>query len=58
MEVIEKKLELIQWISSISDDNTITNLWETMQYIQEEDFAYSLSEEEREGILQGLKDIE
>ena len=58
MEVLEKKPELIRWISSLEDDVKIANLWDTMQDIQEEDFAYSLSEEEREGILQGLRDIE
>ncbi len=58
MEVLEKKQELIRWISSLEDDVKIANLWDTMQDIQEEDFAYSLSEEEREGILQGLRDIE
>jgi hypothetical protein len=57
MEVIEKKLELIQWISTLEDEKLIIELMGYKNH-HEADLWDELSEYEKNEIELGLKDIE
>jgi hypothetical protein len=52
------KLELIEWLTKLEDDNTIQFLKIIKDTDSNEDWWNELSSEQRQGIERGLKDIE
>lgn len=52
------KLELIEWLTKLEDDNTIEYLKIIKDTDSSEDWWNELSEEQRQGIERGLKDID
>ncbi|MCX2679418.1 hypothetical protein OOZ15_05635 [Galbibacter sp. EGI 63066] len=57
MDVQAEKNRLIEWIASLNDISTI-NLLKYLRDSTSKDWWDELSKEEKEGIQQGLKDIE
>lgn len=52
------KLELIEWLSALDDEDTIEYLKVVKDSkISDEDWWYSLNAEQKKGIERGLKDI-
>jgi hypothetical protein len=52
------KLELIEWLTKLKDDNTIQFLKIIKDTDSNEDWWNELSDEQKQGIQRGLKDIE
>lgn len=52
------KLELIEWLTKLEDDNTIQFLKIIKDTGSKDDWWYELSDEQRTGIQRGLKDVE
>jgi len=52
------KLELIEWLTKLEDDNTIEYLKIIKDTDSNEDWWNELSTEQRQGIERGLKDID
>ena len=52
------KLELIEWLTKLEDDNTIQFLKIIKDTDSNEDRWNELSDEQKQGIQRGLKDIE
>ncbi len=52
------KLELIEWLTKLEDDNTIEYLKIIKDSDSTEDWWNELSAEQRQGIERGLKDID
>lgn len=52
------KLELIEWLTKLEDDNTIQFLKIIKDTDSNEDWWDELSDEQRQGIQRGMKDIE
>jgi hypothetical protein len=52
------KLELIEWLTKLEDDNTIQFLKIIKDADSEDDWWNELSDEQRQGIQRGLKDVE
>lgn len=52
------KLELIEWLTKLEDDNTIQFLKIIKDTDSNEDWWNELSDEQKQGIQRGLKDIE
>jgi predicted transcriptional regulator len=57
LQLQNHKLELIQWLSSLSDAKTIERLLSIKQEVQQ-DFWDELSEAEKQSIEQGIKDAD
>jgi len=57
LQLQNHKLELIQWLSSLSDAKTIERLISIKQEVQQ-DFWDELSEAEKQSIEQGIKDAD
>ena len=55
--ILNKKLELIQWVSSIEDESIIEKIVE-LRKKEDKDWWNSISENEKEAIENGLKDAE
>jgi hypothetical protein len=52
------KLELIEWLTKLEDDNTIQFLKIIKDTDSNEDWWDELTEDQKQGIQRGLKDIE
>lgn len=52
------KLELIEWLTKLEDDNTIQFLKIIKDTGSKDDWWLELSDEQRQGIQRGLKDVE
>ena len=53
------KLELIEWLSKLEDDETLDYLKVVKDSnVSHDDWWYDLTEEQRAGIERGLKDID
>jgi hypothetical protein len=52
------KLELIEWLTKLEDDNTIQFLKIIKDTGSKDDWWHELSDEQRQGIQRGLKDVE
>ena len=57
LQLQNHKLELIQWLSSLSDAKTIERLISIKHEVQQ-DFWDELSEAEKQSIEQGIKDAD
>jgi hypothetical protein len=58
MDIQIEKLNLIKWISNLSDSSVINQLKEIQKdYIKTKDWASTLKNEELESINRGLDDI-
>jgi len=59
MNIQVEKLNLIEWISRLNDNNIIERLREIKEeYSKSKDWSDSLKKEELESINRGLKDFE
>lgn len=56
VEIENKKLELIHWITETDDDNAIIQMYNNIQF-DSEGWHYSVTEEEKESIKAGREDI-
>ncbi len=52
------KLELIEWLTKLEDDNTIQFLKIIKDTGSKDDWWDELSDEQKQGIQRGLKDVE
>jgi hypothetical protein len=57
LNILNQKLELIQWLSTIEDASIIEKLVE-LRKMESKDWWKSISENEKESIELGLKDAE
>lgn len=57
LSILNKKLELIQWLSTIEDLSTIEKIID-LRRSENKDWWDSISEDEKEAIESGLKDAE
>ena len=57
LNIQKKKLELIQWLSSIEDSSIIEKILE-LRNQESKDWCNSISDSEKESIEQGLKDAD
>jgi hypothetical protein len=57
LKILNQKLELIQWLSTIEDSSIIERFTE-LRKTESKDWWNSISENEKESIALGLKDIE
>jgi len=55
LNILNKKLELIQWLSSIEDSTVIEKIME-LRKKESKDWWNSISESEKEAIESGIKD--
>jgi len=56
-EILEEKLNLIQWLSSIEDESIIKKLLEFRRK-ETEDWWEQISDEEKESIKKGIKEAD
>ncbi len=57
LNLLNKKLELIQWLSTIEDSTMIEKIM-ALRKKENQDWWNSISENEKQSIEQGLKDAE
>ena len=57
VNIVNKKLELIQWLSSIEDSNLIDKLMD-LRKKESRDWWQTISESEKKSIEKGLKDAD
>jgi predicted transcriptional regulator len=57
LDLLNKKLELIQWLSTVEDSTILEEIMD-LRKRQNKDWWNSISEIEKEGIEKGLKDAE
>jgi predicted transcriptional regulator len=57
LDLLNKKLELIQWLSTVEDSTILEEIMD-LRKRQNKDWWNSISENEKEGIEKGLKDAE
>jgi metal-sulfur cluster biosynthetic enzyme len=55
--ILEKKNELLQWLKTVEDDNTLERIME-IKLVQDQDWWDLLSIDEKNSIENGLKDID
>ena len=55
VNIQDKKLELIQWLSTIEDKDLIDKLMD-LRNMEHQDWWHTLAEEEKQAIEQGLKE--
>ena len=57
LSILNKKLELIQWLSTVEDSNILEKIMD-LRKRENKDWWNSVSENEKDSIEQGLKDAE
>ncbi|HSW53979.1 MAG TPA: hypothetical protein VLH59_02715 [Ignavibacteriaceae bacterium] len=57
MNIESEKLKLIEWIKSVQDDSIIAKIKFLKDHQSQKDWWDEISEEEKEAIEEGLKDI-
>lgn len=57
MNIQDKKIELIQWLSTLNDESVIEKILE-LRDAERTDWWEGISEKEKESIAQGIKDAD
>ncbi len=57
MNIQDKKIELIQWLSTLNDESVIEKILE-LRDTEKTDWWEGISEKEKESIEQGIKDAD
>ena len=57
MNIQDKKIELIQWLSTLNDESVIEKILE-LRDSEKTDWWEEISEKEKESIEQGIKDAD
>lgn len=52
------KLELIEWLAKLTDESLLNSLHHLKKVSENVDWAESMSSEQKESIIRGLKDLE